>query len=71
MIETKPRDSRSLKKEIMFDLFKKKSKKEQLQKKYEKLQKESFELSRVDRKLGDEKAAEAEKVMQEILSLPE
>ncbi len=54
----------------MFGLFKKKSKREQLQKQYEKLQKESFELSRVDRKLGDEKAAEAEKVMQEILALP-
>ena len=50
----------------MFGLFKKKSKVEILQKKYEQLQKESFDLSKVNRTLSDEKAAEAQKVLDEI-----
>ena len=50
----------------MFGLFKKKSKVEVLQKKYAQLQKESFDLSKVNRTLSDEKAAEAQKVLDEI-----
>jgi len=50
----------------MFGLFKKKSKLELLQKKYEKLQKESFDLSKSDRKLSDQKAFEAQEVLKEI-----
>ena len=50
----------------MFNFFKKKSPLEKLQAKYEKLQKEAFELSRTNRKLGDEKYAEAEAVLKEI-----
>jgi len=54
---------------IMFGLFKKKSKKEVLQKKYEKLQKEAFDLSKTNRTLSDEKTAEAQKVLDEIEAL--
>ncbi|MEM9896594.1 MAG: Lacal_2735 family protein [Bacteroidota bacterium] len=50
-------------------LFSKKSPKEKLQKKYEKLMKESFELSKVNRKASDEKAAEADQVLKEIDAL--
>lgn len=50
----------------MFGLFKKKTEKEKLQEQYEKLQKESFELSKTNRKLSDEKAYEAELVMKKI-----
>jgi len=53
----------------MFGLFKKKTQKEKLQLKYEKLTKESYELSHTNRKLGDEKLAEADAVMREIESL--
>jgi len=53
----------------MFGLFKKKSEKEKLQEKYEKLQKESFELSTTNRKLADQKAFEANEVMKEIENL--
>lgn len=47
----------------MFKLFKKKSEKEILQKKYEKLMKESHGLSTTNRKLSDEKVFEAEEVL--------
>ena len=50
----------------MFGLFKKKSPKEKLEKKYEQLQQEAFELSKTNRKLSDEKYAEAQKVLKEI-----
>lgn len=53
----------------MFGIFKKKSEKEKLQSKYEKLMKESFELSTQNRSLSDAKAAEAEVVMKMIESL--
>ena len=46
--------------------WKKKSPIEKLQKQYEALQKEAFELSKIDRKKSDEKQAEAEEVMKEI-----
>jgi len=40
-----------------------------LQAEYEKLQKESFELSKINRSQSDAKAAEAEAVMQKIEAL--
>lgn len=53
----------------MFGLFKKKSEKEKLMRQYEKLMKESFELSSINRSQGDAKAAEAEDVMKRIEAL--
>lgn len=53
----------------MFGLFKKKTEKEKLQEKYEKLQKESFDLSTSNRKLSDEKAFEANEVMKQLENL--
>ena len=53
----------------MFGLFKKKSEVEKLQEKYEKLQKEAFELSKTNRRKSDEKTAEAEKVLGQINGL--
>lgn len=53
----------------MFGLFKKKSEKEKLQEKYEKLLKEAYELSTVNRKLSDEKTFEAEAVMKQLEAL--
>ena len=47
-------------------MFWKKSPKQKLQKQYEKLMKEAFELSKIDRKKGDEKYAEADQVMKDI-----
>jgi len=52
----------------MFGLFKK-DKKKTLQKKYEALLQESFELAKTDRKASDLKRAEAEKVAQELENL--
>lgn len=52
----------------MFGLFKKDKKKE-LQKKYERLMKESYDLSTVDRKASDLKRVEAEQVADEIAKL--
>jgi len=53
----------------MFGLFKKKTEKEKLQEKYQKLQKESFNLSTSNRKLSDQKAFEAEEVMKQLEKL--
>ncbi|QQX76524.1 MULTISPECIES: Lacal_2735 family protein [Aequorivita] len=50
----------------MFGIFKKKTQKEKLQEKYQKLQKESFNLSSTNRKLSDQKAYEAEEVMKQL-----
>ena len=55
----------------MFGLFKKKSPKQKLEKKYEQLQKEAFELSKTNRKLSDQKQAEAQEVLKEIEALEE
>ena len=55
----------------MFGLFKKKSKKEQLQEKYQKLMEESFKLSKIDRKAADAKYAEAEGLLKEIDTIQE
>jgi len=46
--------------------WKKKTPLENLQKQYEQLTKEAFELSKIDRKKSDEKHLEAEKVLKEI-----
>ncbi len=53
----------------MFGLFKKKSEKEKLQQQYAKLLKEAHSLSTTNRKLSDEKVAEAEEVMKQIEKL--
>jgi hypothetical protein len=53
----------------MFQLFKKKSELEILQKKYEKLMEETFVLSQKDRSAGDRKYAEAEEVLAKIETL--
>lgn len=52
----------------MFKLFKKDPYKS-LQKQYDKLMEENFHLSRTNRKLADQKYAEAEAVMQKIEAL--
>ncbi|MFY0651103.1 MAG: Lacal_2735 family protein [Cyclobacteriaceae bacterium] len=54
----------------MFSIFKKKSEKEKLQERYEKLTKEAFKLSHSNRTLGDAKLAEADEVMKQIEALP-
>jgi len=53
----------------MFGFFRKKTEKEKLQAKYEKLMKEAHELSTTNRKLSDQKAAEAEEVMKQLEKL--
>lgn len=53
----------------MFSLFKQKTEKEKLNKKYAKLLKEAFELSKFNRKESDNKYAEAEKIMKQIEKL--
>lgn len=53
----------------MFGIFKKKSKADQLQKKYEKLLSESYALSKSNRTLGDQKFSEAQAVLDEIEKL--
>lgn len=50
-------------------LFKRKSEKERLQDKYAKLMAEAHKLSTANRKLSDEKVAEAEEVMKKIDTL--
>ena len=50
----------------MFGLFKKKSPTAALSRKYEKLMKESYELSTVNRQASDAKRAEAERLADEI-----
>jgi hypothetical protein len=53
----------------VFKLFKKKSKIDLLNEKYEKLQKEAFELSTVNRTESDRKHAEAHAIIIEIETL--
>ncbi len=53
----------------MFGIFKKKSENEKLQEKYQKLQKEAFDLSTTNRKLSDQKVFEAEEVMKKLEKL--
>lgn len=56
-------------KEKMFGLFKKKSPEEKLQEHYQKLLKESFELSKTNRSKSDKKQAEAQAVLEQIDAL--
>lgn len=53
----------------MFGLFKKKSKIEVLNEKYQQLQTEAYKLSTVNRTESDRKQAEAEEVLKEIKTL--
>jgi hypothetical protein len=53
----------------MFGLFKKKTEKEKLQVKYEKLLKEAYTLSTSNRKLSDQKTFEAEEIIKQIEEL--
>lgn len=53
----------------MFGLFKKKTEKEKLQLTYEKLMKQSFELSKIDRKASDQKVAEADDILKRMEEL--
>ncbi len=50
----------------MFSLFKRKSEKEKLQERYQKLMKEAFELSKTNRSKSDAKVAEADEIMKKI-----
>ncbi|WP_299683221.1 Lacal_2735 family protein [uncultured Tenacibaculum sp.] len=53
----------------MFKFFKSKSEKQKLEDRYKKLLEESYKLSTVNRKLSDEKAYEADQILQQIESL--
>lgn len=53
----------------MFGIFKKKSQKDKLQAKYEKLLKEAHALSTTNRKMSDQKTFEAEEVMKQLEKL--
>lgn len=53
----------------MFKLFKKKSEKEVLEDKYQKLLDESFRLSKINRTESDQKAAEADAILKKIEAL--
>ncbi|PXY01607.1 hypothetical protein DF185_09045 [Marinifilum breve] len=53
----------------MFRLFKKKSKVEVLQKKYQNLMKEWHQLSKTNRTKSDQKYAEAQQILTEIETL--
>ncbi|GAA0729344.1 hypothetical protein GCM10009430_39440 [Aquimarina litoralis] len=55
----------------MFAIFKKKTEKERLQKKYKTLMEESYKLSHTNRKASDEKQAEAAEILEQIEKLPE
>jgi len=54
----------------MFGLFKKKTEKEKLQENYNKLMKEAFELSKINRTASDNKYAQADAVQKKMDSLP-
>lgn len=55
----------------MWNLFKKKSVTQKLEEQYDKLLKESYELSHTNRALSDLKAAEADAILQKIKKLEE
>jgi hypothetical protein len=50
----------------MFGIFNKKSKRDKMNRKYQKLMQESYELSTVNRQASDAKRAAAERLMDEI-----
>jgi hypothetical protein len=54
---------------MMFNIFKKKSEVDQLEKKYKKLLEESYKLSKINRTQSDAKKAEAEDVLNQIEAL--
>ena len=56
---------------MLFGLFKKKSKKEKLQQKYDQLMRQAHQLSKTNRRVSDEKYAEADIVFREIEALEE
>jgi hypothetical protein len=58
-------------KKLMFGLFKKKSEKEKLEEKYQKLLDEAYRLSKTDRAASDLKAAEADEILKKIELLDE
>lgn len=53
----------------MFGIFKKKSEKEKLQLKYEKLLQEAFKLSSTNRRMSDQKTFEANMILAKIENL--
>jgi hypothetical protein len=53
----------------MFGLFKKKSEKDKLYEKYQKLTKDAHSLSSTNRKESDQKVYEAEEIMKQIEKL--
>ena len=53
----------------MFGLFKKKTEVEKLQENYQKLMKEAFDLSKINRSESDSKYAEADEVQKQIEAL--
>ena len=55
----------------MFGLFRKKTEAEKLNKKYDKLMQEGYELSTINRKASDAKYAEAEEVLKQLEKLQE
>jgi len=55
----------------MLGLFKKKTEAEKLNKKYDKLMQEGYELSTINRKASDAKYAEADQVLKQIENLPQ
>jgi Skp family chaperone for outer membrane proteins len=58
-------------KEVMLKLFKSQDPAKKLQKEYEKLQKQAYELSHTDRKASDALTAKAEEVWKKIEALKE
>lgn len=50
----------------MFKLFKKKTKMEVLEKKYQQLLKDAHKLSTINRKASDQKLAEADRLLREM-----
>ena len=53
----------------MFGIFKKKTQAQKLQARYESLLSEAHKLSQVNRSAGDEKYAEAQKVLEQLEAL--
>ncbi|MFT6865821.1 MAG: hypothetical protein ACJA08_000646 [Cyclobacteriaceae bacterium] len=53
----------------MFNLFSKKPKLQTLQKQYQKLLEEAFNLSKTNRSASDKKVAEAEEIQKQIIQL--
>ena len=53
----------------MFNIFKKKTEKQKLEEKYQKLMKEAFDLSKVNRSASDDKYAEADEIQKQLEKL--